>query len=115
VGLLEYLEVTAFSDEVGVPKPHPRMFVTALEGLGVAASGAVHVGDLRRSDVAGARAHGMASVRITVHNDDATPVPGNGAPVIGCGEAGCSPPCDRPEADAVVANYAELSRLFGLT
>jgi putative hydrolase of the HAD superfamily len=115
VGLLEYLEVTAFSDEVGVPKPHPRMFITALDGLGVGPSGAVHVGDLRRSDVAGARAHGMSTVRITVHNDDSTPGPASNAPVIGCGDAGCSPPCERPEADAIVANYAELSRLLGLT
>jgi hypothetical protein len=50
-----------------------------------------------------------------VHNDDALPVPGSTAGVIGCVEAGCSPPCDRPEADAVVANYAELSRLLGLS
>ena len=114
VGLLDYLEVTAFSDEVGVPKPHARMFVTALEGLGVQASGAVHVGDLRRSDVAGARAHGMGTVRITVENDDATPVPAGNAPVIGCADAGCTPPCDRPEADAVAASYAELDELLGL-
>jgi FMN phosphatase YigB (HAD superfamily) len=114
VGLLEYLEVQAFSDEVGVPKPHGTMFKTALDGLGVAAEGAVHVGDLRRSDVAGARAAGMGSVRITVSNDDATPDPGPSAPVIGCAEAGCSPLCERPEADAVAADYRELRGLLGV-
>lgn len=114
VGLLEYLEVTAFSDEVGVPKPHPRMFRAALGTLCVDAKGAVHVGDLRRSDVAGARAEGMGSVRITVINDDAAAERSGNAPVIGCTEAGCSPLCDRPEADAVVASYAELSTLLGL-
>jgi FMN phosphatase YigB (HAD superfamily) len=75
--------------------------------------GAVHVGDLRRSDVAGARAFDMGSVRITVENDDAAVDPDPHASVIGCNEAGCSPPCDRPEADAVVADYRELRELLG--
>jgi putative hydrolase of the HAD superfamily len=111
--LLEYLEVLVFSDEVGVPKPHARAFQTALGGLGVGPAGAVHVGDLRRSDVAGARAHGMGSVRITLENDDDDSDPGVDASVIGCEEAGCSPRCDRPEADAVVADYRELRVLLG--
>ena len=113
VGLLEHLEVQVFSDEVGVPKPHALTFRAALEGLGVGPRGAVHVGDLRRSDVAGARAFDMGSVRITVENDDGAVDPGPNASVIGCGEAGCDPPCDRPEADAVVADYRELRELLG--
>jgi putative hydrolase of the HAD superfamily len=113
VGLLEYLEVQVFSDEVGVPKPHAHAFRAALDGLGVGPRGAVHVGDLRRSDVAGARAFDMGSVRITVENDDAAVDPDPHASVIGCNEAGCSPPCDRPEADAVVADYRELRELLG--
>lgn len=112
VGLLEYLEVQVFSDEVGVPKPHARAFEAALGGLGVGPRGAVHVGDLRRSDVAGARAFGMGTVRITVENDDADD-PGPNASVIGCGEAGCDPLCDRPEADAVVGDYRELRERLG--
>jgi FMN phosphatase YigB (HAD superfamily) len=112
VGLLEHLEVQVFSDEVGVPKPHALMFKAALDGLGVGPRGAVHLGDLRRSDIAGARAYGMGAVRITVENDDAVD-PGPGASVIGCTDAGCSPHCDRPEADAVVADYRELRELLG--
>jgi putative hydrolase of the HAD superfamily len=113
VGLLEYLEVQVFSDEVGVPKPHALAFKAALDGLGVGPRGAVHVGDLRRSDVAGARAYGMGSVRITVENDDEAVDPGPNASVIGCGEAGCNPRCDRPEADALVADYRELRERLG--
>jgi putative hydrolase of the HAD superfamily len=113
VGLLEHLEVTVFSDEVGVPKPHLRMFTTALDGLGVAAPGAVHVGDLRRSDIAGARAASMGSIRITAHNDDTDVEPGPRSPVISCIDAGCTPHCDRPEADAVVATYGELMATIG--
>jgi FMN phosphatase YigB (HAD superfamily) len=113
VGLLELLPVTVFSDEVGVPKPHPRAFAAALEGLGVGVRGAVHVGDLRRSDIAGARAAGMGSIRITLHNDDGEETLGPNAGVIDCGAAGCAPVCERPEADAVAATYPELLDRLG--
>lgn len=112
VGLLEHLELQVFSDEVGVPKPHALMFKAALDGLGVDPRGAVHVGDLRRSDIAGARAYDMGSVRIIVANDD-TVDPSPDAPVIGCNDAGCTPHCERPEADAIAAHYRELRELLG--
>jgi len=69
-GLLDLLEVLAFSDEVGVPKPHERMFLHALGGIGVDPDRAAHVGDLRRTDIAGARALGMGSVRFRGVYDD---------------------------------------------
>ena len=70
-GLLEPLAATMFSDEVGVPKPDRRIFHAALRAIDVAPEGAVHVGDLRRTDVAGARDVGMGTIRITAANDDA--------------------------------------------
>jgi FMN phosphatase YigB (HAD superfamily) len=112
-GLLEWLEVTVFSDEIGFPKPHPRAFQAALERLGVSAEGAVHVGDLRRSDVAGARGCGMASVRLTVFHDDGDAPPGGEAGFIDCADAGCNPVCERPEADAVVGSFAALTAQLG--
>lgn len=113
VGLLDLLEVTVFSDEVGVPKPHPLPFRTALEGLSVSAAEAVHIGDLRRSDVAGARCAGMSTIRITAHHDDKETA-GRGAGVIDCETAGCDPVCERPEADFVARSYAEVERLLAL-
>jgi FMN phosphatase YigB (HAD superfamily)/predicted kinase len=92
LGLLAPLAVQAFSDEVGFPKPDPRPFRAALAPLGIPPERAVHVGDLRRTDVAGARALGMRSVRIRAHHDDAS---------------------NLPEADAVVASHAELRALLG--
>jgi FMN phosphatase YigB (HAD superfamily) len=74
-GLLSLLEVQVFSNEVGVPKPHPRMFEAALGPLGVAAAHAVHVGDLRRTDVQGGRGYGMGTVRIRAVFDDGAPFP----------------------------------------
>jgi FMN phosphatase YigB (HAD superfamily) len=90
-GLLDELEVLVFSDEAGVPKPHPRVFQRALEGLNASAGEALHVGDLRRTDVAGARGVGMATARIRGHHDDMS---------------------EHPEADRVVDSHAELQALL---
>jgi putative hydrolase of the HAD superfamily len=111
-GLLRWLEVTIFSEEIGVPKPHERAFHSALSALGSRAAGALHVGDLRRSDVAGARAVGMATVRFRGHNDDCDTSAQASAGVIDCAAAGCDPVCAHPEADCVVDSYAALSELL---
>lgn len=74
-GLLGYLEVQCFSDEVGVPKPGNEIFAKALAELGVRPPEAIHVGDLRRTDIAGAHDVGMHAARFRgVHDDrsDAT-------------------------------------------
>jgi FMN phosphatase YigB (HAD superfamily) len=72
----------------------------------------VHVGDLRRSDIAGARSVGMGSVRIAAHHDDSDGGPAETAGVIDCGLAGCAPPCPRPEADAIASSHAHLLELL---
>jgi putative hydrolase of the HAD superfamily len=100
VGLLELLEVQIFSDEVRAPKPDARTFQAALAGLGVSPRGAVHVGDIRRTDIAGAQAAGMSAVRFNGRNDDA---------LIDCTAVECDPLCERPEADAVVSSYSALA------
>ncbi len=92
-GLLEFLEVLIFSNEAGVPKPSPLVFQAALEPLEVEPAHALHVGDLRRSDIAGARGVGMRSVRIRWQTDDAS---------------------DLPDADAVVDSHAHLRELLRL-
>jgi FMN phosphatase YigB (HAD superfamily) len=71
-GVLEHFDHWSFSDEVGVYKPDRRIFEHALGGLGVTEPGRVaHVGDLRRTDVAGARGMGMHAIRFAGINDDA--------------------------------------------
>jgi putative hydrolase of the HAD superfamily len=70
-GVLGHFGHLAFSDEVGVHKPHPAIFRAALDGLGVAdPRRALHVGDLVRTDIAGARALGMTAVRFRGVADD---------------------------------------------
>jgi putative hydrolase of the HAD superfamily len=93
VGLLEPLRELAFSDEVGAPKPDPRPFRAAIDPLGVEPENVLHVGDLRRTDIAGARALGMQTVRIRARHDDVS---------------------DEPDADRVVDSHEELAQLLGL-
>lgn len=71
VGLLPYFDVVVSSAAEGHRKPNPVVFELALEKMGVAASEAVHVGDLPEADGA-AQAVGITPVIIDrkgVHND----------------------------------------------
>jgi FMN phosphatase YigB (HAD superfamily) len=87
-GLLGHFGGWAFSDEVGHYKPAPQIFEAALAALEVQPGEAMHVGDLRRTDVAGATALGMATARYTGMHDDPA-------------ESGV-------EADFVLADHLEL-------
>ena len=70
-GVLPLFDHWSFSDEVGAYKPSPAIFRHALDGLGDPAPERVaHVGDIRRTDVAGALAMGMVAVRYTGISDD---------------------------------------------
>lgn len=69
-GLLDHFSGWAFSDEVGHYKPSPQIFEAALGALDAEPAAAMHVGDLRRTDVAGAAAVGMRTVRYRALQDD---------------------------------------------
>lgn len=87
--LLGYFGGWGFSDEVGHYKPAPQIFEAALRRLEAQPGEALHVGDLRRTDVAGAAALGMKTVRYRGMNPE------------GDSEAG-------PEADRVIDSHTEL-------
>lgn len=53
------VSVVVDSHVVGITKPDPAIFVIALDALGATAETTVHVGDSKRSDVAGALAAGI--------------------------------------------------------
>jgi len=69
-GLLDRFSGWAFSDEVGHYKPSPQIFEAALRSLDAQPEAAMHVGDLRRTDIAGAAALGMRTVRYRAFYDD---------------------------------------------
>ena len=97
-GVLDLFDHWSFSDDVGAYKPAPAIFEHALEGLGgMPAERAAHVGDLRRTDVVGARAMGMVTVRYTgVFQDD--------------GEESSA----LPDADHVIDDLRQLPKVLGL-
>lgn len=59
LGLEIYLDFTVTSGQVGAGKPHPPIFLAALERAGVEPHEALHVGDSYSSDVLGARGVGI--------------------------------------------------------
>ena len=64
-GLLRCFAHTVFSDEIGIRKPDPAIFLGALRAIGGEPSTAIHVGDDGLLDVGGARAAGMRVIQIT--------------------------------------------------
>ncbi len=62
------LDVIIISEEVGVAKPDPRAFDSALRRLGCSAPGAVMVGDSWDNDMMGAVAIGMKAVWLNRYN-----------------------------------------------
>jgi len=91
-GVLALFDGWSFSDEVGFYKPAPEIFAHAAAGLAHPdPSRTVHVGDLRRTDVAGARSAGWVSVRYAGIFDDHS---------------------DRPDADHVIDHHADLLLLL---
>lgn len=75
-GVLDQFDHWSFSDEVGVYKPDSRIFDHALHGLSAAVGRTIdpsrmaHVGDLRRTDIAGALSFGATAVRYAGAFDD---------------------------------------------
>jgi FMN phosphatase YigB (HAD superfamily) len=93
-GVIGLLETLCFSDEVGVPKPGNDIFAKALAELGVRPPEAIHVGDLRRTDIAGAHDVGMHAARFRGVHDDRS---------------------DAPEAEWVLDRHDQLLEVLGLT
>jgi putative hydrolase of the HAD superfamily len=61
-GIIDLFDHLLFSADVGIRKPHPQIFKTALEALQVAPHEAIFVGDRVPEDVAGAKRVGMRGV-----------------------------------------------------
>lgn len=90
-GIASVFEIFVFSDENGVAKPHPASFGKALAALGVDAREAVHIGDIERTDIDGAKGIGMRA--ILFHGDRARPM---------------YDPVSATRADAVAASWDEI-------
>jgi putative hydrolase of the HAD superfamily len=62
LGLADLIDLAAYSSEVGVRKPHPRIYLTVAEGLAVHPSACLFVGDRVKEDIRGSQALGMRAV-----------------------------------------------------
>jgi HAD superfamily hydrolase (TIGR01549 family) len=67
--LEERLDVLLVSEEVGVAKPDPAIFLLALERLGVSSAEALFVGDSPEYDLRGAAAAGMPFIWMNPHGE----------------------------------------------
>ena len=98
LGLARWLahDAVFISDQIGIAKPNPKLYLTALRAHGVAPQRAMYVGDNAVNDVAPPKRLGMRTVlaRLSARPDDDAPLP----------EA------QRP--DHVIASYAELRALL---
>jgi putative hydrolase of the HAD superfamily len=88
LGIRQLFDALAFSDEVGVYKPHGAIFTACLDRLGAAPAECVHVGDSVPSDVVGAQRLGIATIRFAGLKDEIS---------------------TQAQADIVVMSFNELS------
>ena len=90
--MARYFTHFTFSDETGYSKPHRQAFHLTLSALNVRPQQAVHIGDLLRTDIAGAKQAGMRAVQYVGVNRDQTEI------------------AFRP--DAVIESHTELAGLL---
>ncbi|MCC5933471.1 MAG: HAD family hydrolase [Balneolales bacterium] len=68
-GLGRHFSAFAFSDEVGVSKPHPKMFEKILTETGSSTQGSWHIGDIQQTDIKGAQGFGIKGILYTGVSD----------------------------------------------
>jgi putative hydrolase of the HAD superfamily len=93
LGFGSAFDTVVFADQVGFIKPDPRIFLHALEEIGVAARDGVMVGDRYERDVRGAAEVGLATVWLN--------------------QAGESVPAGGPTPDVIVSSFGEVARVLG--
>ena len=98
-GIAGHFSHLTFSDELGRSKPHPDAFLSTLHALDVNPQQAVHVGDLLRTDIAGAQGVGMKAVQYTgITTDDWL--------------AATEAPAQTVTPDAVISSHTQLEPLL---
>lgn len=76
-GIGDRFDIMVFAGDEAPPKPDPVPFERALEGMGVPAGRAIHVGNSLDADVRGATEAGMRAVWVTADGETAPDVPGH--------------------------------------
>jgi putative hydrolase of the HAD superfamily len=63
--LLDVFDSLVFSDEAGCAKPHIEVFQRTARSLSADPGAMVHIGDLERTDIIGAKQAGFKAIRFT--------------------------------------------------
>ncbi|MHA1585634.1 MAG: HAD family hydrolase [Promethearchaeota archaeon] len=63
-GISKYIEFFSFSDETGYCKPHPKAFLPLIDFFQVKPYEVVHIGDLKHTDILGAKKQGFHTIHI---------------------------------------------------
>lgn len=67
--ILHYFSAFSFSDEQGVSKPHPKMYQNIMASMDCNPSEIIHIGDMVRTDITGAKNLGIRSILYTGINN----------------------------------------------
>jgi len=62
-GIFDHFSAFSFSDETGVSKPHEKAFRHILDQFGCLPEEALHIGDIEKTDIVGAKNIGMKAIR----------------------------------------------------
>ncbi len=73
--ILHYFSYFSFSDELNIAKPNIQMFNNILDKAKVKPQEALHIGDIERTDIVGAKANGMRAIKYS--GDDASQIYNN--------------------------------------
>ncbi len=86
LGLTPYFSAVITSEEVGVEKPHARIFEAALTAVGVDGTNALMVGDDFEADIKGAQAAGLRTIMSTEFASSSSSTAGADAVVDSLGD-----------------------------
>lgn len=63
--ILDIFDSFSFSDETGFSKPHPKAFQKIFDDLNIEPKDALHIGDIERTDIVGAKQLQMKAIRFS--------------------------------------------------
>lgn len=66
--ILQYFDLTVYSDEIGLFKPHPKMFEIPLDKFHCSPQNAIHIGDMLETDITGAKDYKMKTIWVNNGN-----------------------------------------------
>ena len=72
--ILDLFDITVYSDETGLFKPHPKMFEIPLKKFNCKGPNAIHIGDILATDIKGAQEADMLA--IWINDTDYPQMPG---------------------------------------